>query len=202
MRFFKAMVFLFNRVPVSMGAVGASAPTVFENVGDTPLVFGNFSHISIIFHKNWMKNVMNLVKPWQKEISSTHSSEFLTGSLLKKSTPKSSKFNVSCYLNSNKTNLRKHSQDTWFTRFTLYILLKVGSKYVVAWREISSGFVIPQRPRADAHCIGRGSSFKNNFNSWCLATFSLGRICSAGVPSEFLIDGDWRKLSNSYTKIT
>ena len=40
-----------------------------------PMVFGNFSHISIIFHKNCVKNVMNLVIPWQKEISSTHSLE-------------------------------------------------------------------------------------------------------------------------------
>ena len=120
--------------------------------------------------------------------------------LFKKSTPKSSKFNVSCYLNSNKTNLRKHSQDTWFTRFTLYILLKVGSKYVVAWREISSGFVIPQRPRADAHCIGRGSSFKNSFNSWCLATFSLGRICSI-TSKNWFEEGEFNSTYTTGVKI-
>ena len=36
-----------------------------------PVVFGNFSHISIIFHKNCL-NVMSLVIPWQKEICIKH----------------------------------------------------------------------------------------------------------------------------------
>ena len=45
------------------------------------MVFGNISYISIIIHEKFVKNVMNLVIPWLKEISSTHSFEFLTGSL-------------------------------------------------------------------------------------------------------------------------
>ena len=55
----------------------------FLNVWVLPsmMVCGNFSSISIIFHKNCLKNDMNLVIPCQKEISSTQSLEFLTGAL-------------------------------------------------------------------------------------------------------------------------
>ena len=57
--------------PFSMGAMGASAPTVFESVGASTL-----SRISNICHKNCVKNVMNLAIPWRKDMSSTHSLEF------------------------------------------------------------------------------------------------------------------------------
>ena len=66
---------------VSMGAMGASAPIVFKSVGASTHEFWQFSIISIIFHKIWLKDVMNLVIQWQKEMSSTHSLEFLTGPL-------------------------------------------------------------------------------------------------------------------------
>ena len=44
-----------------------------------PMIFGNFSRISINFQKNDVENVTNLVIPWQKVILSTHSLKFLTG---------------------------------------------------------------------------------------------------------------------------
>ena len=52
-----------------MGAVGALPPTVSESVSASthPMVFGNFSHISINFHKNDTKNNMNIVIPSQKD---------------------------------------------------------------------------------------------------------------------------------------
>ena len=59
---------LTGRAPVSMGTVGASPPTVFESVGASTHVFCNLSHIPIIFYKNCVKNVMDLVIPWKKEI--------------------------------------------------------------------------------------------------------------------------------------
>ena len=41
-----------NRAPVSIGAVGALALTVFESVGTSTHIFGKFFHISTNFHKN------------------------------------------------------------------------------------------------------------------------------------------------------
>ena len=49
-----------HRVPVSMGAVGALAATVFVCVGTSTHGFGNFSYISINFHKDYAKKVMIL----------------------------------------------------------------------------------------------------------------------------------------------
>ena len=64
-----------------MGAVGAVALTVFVSVGASTHAFGNFSYISINFHKNYAKRVMILAMPWQKVMSSTHGLKFLTGTL-------------------------------------------------------------------------------------------------------------------------
>ena len=46
-----------------MDAVGALAPSVFEGVGLAPMVFANFSHITINFHTNDLENVTNTVIP-------------------------------------------------------------------------------------------------------------------------------------------
>ena len=69
-----------NRVPVSMGAVSASEPTVFESVGASrPMFFGNVFYISIDFHNFDVENITNIVIPWPNVVSSTQSLKFLTG---------------------------------------------------------------------------------------------------------------------------
>ena len=45
------------------------------------MVFANISHISVNFHNHEIENADNLVTPWLKIISSTHSSKLLTGAL-------------------------------------------------------------------------------------------------------------------------
>ena len=62
-----------------MGVVGALAPTVFVSMGASTHAFGNFSYISISFHKDYDKKVMILAIHWQKVMSSTHSLKLLTG---------------------------------------------------------------------------------------------------------------------------
>ena len=65
-----------------MGAVGALAPTVLVSLGASTHVFGNFSNIYVNFHKDCTKNIMILVIPWQKVLSSNRSLKFLTGAIL------------------------------------------------------------------------------------------------------------------------
>ena len=59
------MIVIYNlhRVPVSMGAVGASAPTVFESVGASTHGFWQISHICFNFHRNDAENITKLVIP-------------------------------------------------------------------------------------------------------------------------------------------
>ena len=65
-----------------MGAVGASAPTVFESVGaSTHGFWQHFLTNPSIFVQMIQKNAINPVMFWQKVVSSTHSFKFLTGAL-------------------------------------------------------------------------------------------------------------------------
>ena len=58
-----------NRAPVNMGTVGASDPQFLKVWVLAPMSFGKFSHTSIIFHKNCVKNVKNLAISRHNEIS-------------------------------------------------------------------------------------------------------------------------------------
>ena len=55
---------MLTRIPVSMGAVGASAPTVFESVGASTHGFWQISRIFMIFRRNDTENVTKPVIPW------------------------------------------------------------------------------------------------------------------------------------------
>ena len=68
------------RVIVSMGAVGAVAPLVFESVGAS--THGEFCHKSFNFHEKRHENFSNIVIPWQELKQSTHSLKLLMRTLL------------------------------------------------------------------------------------------------------------------------